>query len=55
MAELNAVLNLDTRAKKLKKNEISFTLHPAHSRVGRGTLVLKHSEFLLLILEGLAC
>ena len=25
------------------KNQINFTLYPAHSRVGRGNLVLKHS------------
>ena len=28
---------------KIKLNQISFTLYPAHSRVGRGNLVLKHS------------
>ena len=27
-----------------KKNSISFTLYPAYSRVGRGSLVLRHSS-----------
>ena len=26
-----------------KSNQISFTLYPAHSRVGRGNLVLRHT------------
>ena len=27
---------------KSKKNQISFTLYPAHSIVGRGNLILRH-------------
>ena len=29
--------------KTIQSIEISFTLYPAHSRVGRGNLVLRHS------------
>ena len=30
-------------SKFIKTNNVSFTLYPAHSRVGRGNLVLRHS------------
>ena len=34
---------LNLELKLIIKNQISFTLYPAHSRVGRGKLVLRHS------------
>ena len=39
--------------KIFKKNQISFTLYPEHSRVGRGNLALRHSlcHFLPLLLN----
>ena len=37
------MINSSNKKENIQKNEISFTLHPAHSKVGRGNLGLRQS------------